>query len=72
MYVRIYVYMTGYLLVTIYRVIRNDCRGFNNLSHTIHFRKQYVVAPMEQEILKVFFHDVRCAVVMHYYLMLIL
>jgi hypothetical protein len=20
----------------IYRVIRNDCRGFNNLSHTIH------------------------------------
>ena len=22
----------------IYRVIRNDCRGFNNLSYTIHFR----------------------------------
>ena len=22
----------------IYRVIRNDCRGLNNLSHTIHFR----------------------------------
>jgi len=21
-----------------YRVIHNDCRGFNNLSHTIHFR----------------------------------
>ena len=21
-----------------YRVIRNDCRGFNNLSHTIHLR----------------------------------
>ena len=23
---------------TQYRVIRNDCRGFNNLSHTIHLR----------------------------------
>jgi len=21
-----------------YRVIQNDCRGFNNLSYTIHFR----------------------------------
>jgi len=21
-----------------YRVIRNDCQGFNNLSYTIHFR----------------------------------
>ena len=21
-----------------YRVIKNDCRGFNNLSHTIHLR----------------------------------
>jgi len=21
-----------------YRVIRNDCRGFNNLSYTIHLR----------------------------------
>jgi hypothetical protein len=27
---------------------------------------------MDQEILKVFFYDVRCAVVMHYYIMLIL
>jgi hypothetical protein len=25
-----------------YRVIRNDCRGFNNLSHTIHLREKYV------------------------------
>ena len=24
--------------VTKYRVIRNDCRAFNNLSYTIHFR----------------------------------
>jgi hypothetical protein len=29
-------------------------------------RSIYVVAPMDQEILKVFFYDVRCAVVMHY------
>jgi len=21
-----------------YKVIKNDCRGFNNLSHTIHLR----------------------------------
>ena len=25
-----------------YRVIRNDCRGFNNLSYTIHLRYQYM------------------------------
>jgi hypothetical protein len=49
-----------------YRIIRNDCRGFNNLSYTIHLREEYVVAPMDQEILKVFFYDVRCAVVMHF------
>ena len=24
--------------VSIYRVIQNDCRGFNNLSYTIHLR----------------------------------
>jgi hypothetical protein len=34
--------------------------------------KQYIVAPMDQEILKVFFYDVRCEVVMYYYIMLIL
>jgi len=26
-----------------------------------------IVAPMDQEILKVFFNDVRCAVVMHFF-----
>jgi len=26
------------LYIYIYRVIRNDCRGFNNLSYTIHLR----------------------------------
>jgi len=33
-----------------YRVIRNDCRGFNNLSYTINLRQEYVVAPMDLEI----------------------
>ena len=47
----------GYpVAVSIYRVIRNDRRGFNNLSYTIHLRQEYVVAPMDQEILKVFFY----------------
>jgi len=50
----------------IYRVIKNVCRGFNNLSYIIHLRYEYVVTPMDQEILKVFFYDVRCAVVMHF------
>jgi len=50
----------------LYRVIRNDCQGFNNLSYTIHLRKQYVVAQTDQEILKVFFYDVQCAAVMHF------
>jgi hypothetical protein len=49
-----------------YRVIQNDCRGFNNLSYTIHLRQEYVVALVDQEILKVFFYYVRCAVVMHF------
>jgi len=36
--------------------------GFNNLSYTIHLRQDYVVPPMDLEILRVFFYDVRCAV----------
>ena len=50
----------------LYRVIRNDCHGFNNLSYIVHLRQQYAVAPMDQEILTVFFYDVRCAVDMHF------
>jgi hypothetical protein len=53
-------------LYVLYRVIQNDCWGFNNLSYTIHLRQEFIVAPMVQEILKVFFYDVRCAVVMHF------
>ena len=49
-----------------YRVIPNDCRGFNNLSYTVHLRLEYIVAPMDQEILGIFFYDVLCAVVMHF------
>ena len=46
--------------IVIYKVIQNYGRGFNNLSYTIHLREQYVVAPMDQENLKVFFYDVWC------------
>ena len=31
-----------YNIYFIYRVIRNDCRGFNNLSYTIHLRYEYI------------------------------
>jgi hypothetical protein len=34
----------------LYRVIRNDCRGFKNLSYTIHLRWVYVFAPMDVEV----------------------
>ena len=47
-------------LFPLYRVIKNVCRGFNNLSYTIHLRQDYVVAPMDQEILRVCFYDVQC------------
>jgi len=33
-----------------YRVIRNDFRGCNDLSYTIHLRLEYVVAPMDLEV----------------------
>ena len=49
-----------------YKVTKNDCRGFNNLSYTIHLREEYVVAPMDQETLEVLFYVVRCAVVMYF------
>jgi hypothetical protein len=54
------------LMSAIYRVIRNDCQGFNNLPYTIRLGKEYVVALMNQEIPNVFFYGVWCAVVMHY------
>ena len=54
------------LVQNLYSVIQNDCQGFSNLSYTIHLRQEYMVAPTDQEILIVFFYDVRCAVVMHF------
>ena len=36
------------------------------MSYTIHLRQEYIVAPMDQGILRVFFYDLRCAVVMHF------
>jgi len=27
-----------YFIIIVYSVIKNDCRGFNNLSYTIHLR----------------------------------
>lgn len=38
-----------------YRVIRNVCWGFNSFSYTIHLRLEYLFAPMDQEIRRVFF-----------------
>jgi len=32
-----------YEFLCIYRVIQNDCRGFNNLSYTIHLRQEYMI-----------------------------
>ena len=46
---------------TIYRVIRNDCRGFNNLSYTIQLREEYVVAPMDLENLSFLLWCVACS-----------
>ena len=37
-----------------YRVIRNDCRDFNNLSYTIHFRWQYMYFLFNRTTLPVF------------------
>jgi len=47
-----------------YRVIKNDCWGFNNLSYTIHLRQEHVVVPLDQEILKSFL--LLCAVCSSY------
>ena len=38
----------------IYRVIRNDCRGFNNLSYAIPFRKQYMYFLFNRTTIQVF------------------
>ena len=40
--------------------------GVLKTCYTVHLRKEYVVAPMDQEILIVLFYDVLCAVLMHF------
>ena len=50
-------YRTGALYVHplwFYRVIRNDCRGFNNFSYTIHLRAQYMYFLFNRTTLQVF------------------
>jgi len=50
-------YLTGALYVHplwFYRIIRNDCRGFNNLSYTMHFRYKYMYFLFNKTTLQVF------------------
>ena len=50
-------YLTGALYVHrlwFYRVIRIDCRGFNNLSYTKHFRKECMYFLFNRTTLQVF------------------
>ena len=37
-----------------YRVIQNDCRGFNDLSYTIHLRQDYMYFLFNRTTLQVF------------------
>jgi len=40
--------------LTLYRVIRNDCRGFNNLSCAIHLRLEYMYFLFNRTTLQAF------------------
>jgi hypothetical protein len=42
------------LEMTKYRVIQNDCRGFNNLSYTKHLRYEYMCFLFNRTTLQVF------------------
>ena len=42
------------LFLNMYKVIQNDCRGFNDLSHTIHFRQEYMHFLFNRTTLQVF------------------
>jgi hypothetical protein len=48
----------------LYKVIRNDCRGFNNLSHTIHSDSSMYLHRWIKKFSK--FYNMRYAVVRHY------
>ena len=41
-------------ILLIYRVIQNDCRGFNNLSYKIHLKLQYMYFLFNRTTLPVF------------------
>jgi len=53
-YIYIYIYIHTHTHIYIYRVIRNDCRGSNNLSYTIHLRKEYMCFLFNRTTLQVF------------------
>jgi hypothetical protein len=49
-----------------YGVIKNDCRGFNNLSYTNNTLVIGICSCSDGSRNSVFFYDVWCAVVMHF------
>ena len=53
-------------LPLIYRVIQNDCRCFNNLSYTIHFRQQYMYFLFNRTTLEVFVTYLTGALYVHH------
>jgi len=57
---------TCFLLHYIYRVIRNDCRGFNNLSYTIHLRYDYMYFLFNRTTLQVFVTYLTGALYVHH------
>ena len=51
--------------MAIYRVIKNDCRGFNNLSYTIYLRQEYMYFLFNRTTLQVFFTYLTGALYVH-------
>ena len=49
-----------------YRVIQNDCRGFNNLSYIIHLREQYTYFFFNRTTLSVFITYLTGALYVHH------
>jgi len=49
----------------IYRVIQNDCRGFDNLSYTIHLRQEYMYFLFNRTTLQIFVTYLTGALYMH-------
>ena len=47
--------------ILLYRVIQNDCRGFNNLSYTIHLRQDYMYFLFNRTTLQVCYVPYRCS-----------